>query len=838
LVNNFRTKSDIKLDIFPDGPLTTHTFSVEGMTCSSCESSLKDFLNSIPQIHLVSVSVVLSRAVVETSLPPEHIIKIAMQKTGFKMTLLENSKQPSLYLRFTGERKNPRWKGLLGVNVMRRGATLKFTFDAHQISAREIYEYYTTQGLAPEILDSFPEKLSKWNTLGARVLASIILAIPVLIFAYTLPHPPISGSIQLLLVTLILLYVMLPLYRSAITALLNRHEIEMDLLVVMSTSIAYGYSLAAFAIQCSGGDIGDAFWETPALLVTLIMLGRWIVLRARERAVSEVKRCSETKVSTARLVVFDDSEFSLSASTSREVDIRLLGYGDSIRTDPGEQVPSDGQVTDGESEVNQAMFTGESTPVPKKEGDPIYAGSINLLSPLTIKINSLPSSNTLSSIRNLITSSQISKPHIQSYTDRLAGYLGPLALFCALTAFITWTLVNLKLQGQEASKATVGGLMYAIAVLAVTCPCTIGLAVPLNIVIASGIAAKAGILIKDAGCLEVLHRNSLKVVFDKTGTLTMGEMKVVCNMECGENAREYVKGLVRGQKHPVAKAVEKYLDKGTVNEDEGKAKAHQRGFDQVQVIIGCGLEVKLPEGILRGGSPQWLGIPNPLPEGKRNLSVLAVTLNGELIAAYGLTDELRSEAKEVVSTLHKRGVEVYIVSGDNKEITEEVGIKLDIPVSRVYSGSLPAEKAVIIRQLQQPSQPDREHTRRFWKRKDPAIPVLFIGDGINDAPALSASTIPISFINASELTLSTASVLLLNPHLTSLLTLITLSRRVYRRVIITFVWAGVYNLFAILLAAGAFVVWRIEARWAGVGEVVSVLPVILVGWSLRWKTRW
>lgn len=774
----------IKLDRLPE-VVRTLTFDVQGMTCSSCERSLKETIMGIDGVDMVSVSVVLGRAVVEGLVDARTIREVVYQKTGFKLSYI--SQGPALFLRF----QSAPTKFPTDVRIQElRKYTFKFIYDPQDISARDIFDFYVEGGITPEIVQEPTRKTPLWNTLGCRVLISTLLSIPVLVLAYLPPQPILYGAIQLSLVTLIMSYVISPLYKSAIVTLFRRREIEMDLLVVLSTFIAYGFSVVSYAFVCAGGFLSDPFWETPALLVTLIMLGRWLTSRARERAVKTVKSLSSTNVKNVTL------------SSGRVIDVALLGYDDIILIQPGEMIPTDGVIVKGETEVNEAMFTGESHSIVKSVSSEIYAGSINLLSPIEIRVTKLPSENTLAGIRQLIDTSQINKPRIQSYTDRVAGLLGPIAFLAAVVAFLVWFFVSWKIQNLSITSAAITGLTYAISVLAISCPCTIGLAVPMNIVIGSGVAAARGMLIKDARALEVLHRVK-SVVLDKTGTVTKGEPGVVEERVYTEGARELVQRLVAGANHPIARAVAKYL---------GDAEP----FEGVRTLVGRGLEAKCEQGEIKGGNEMWLGISNPLS--RRNLSTFCVTLDGKLIAAYGLTDELRDESAEVVKSLQGKGIQVYLVSGDNTTSTLSVARKLDIPVYNIRSDVLPADKAHFVQQLQSQSK----------------APVLFCGDGINDAPALSAADVGISFISAAEITSSSSSVLLLTNDLQSVTELMNLSRRVYRRIIMNFVWAGIYNFFAIALAAGALVVWRIEPKWAGIGEFISVMPVIIVGWSLRW----
>jgi Cu2+-exporting ATPase len=225
-------------------------------------------------------------------------------------------------------------------------------------------------------------------------------------------------------------------------------------------------------------------------------------------------------------------------------------------------------------------------------------------------------------------------------------------------------------------------------------------------------------------------------------------------------------------------------------------------------------------GLLRGGSAEWLEIDNPFSG--QHLSTFAVKLDDKLLAVYGLADELRPESLDVVKAMQAKNIDVYIVSGDNSAAVHSLARTLGIPDTHVKANVLPGNKSEIVHALQSQSQ----------------FPVIFCGDGINDAPALSQANVGISFVSAAEITSSSADVLLLSNNLQSLLELMGLSRRVCHRIVLNFVWAGVYNLFAICLAAGVFVVWRIEPKWAGIGEVVSVLPVVIVGWSLRWSSRY
>ena len=406
------------VDIVAGGVVNTLVFNVEGMTCSSCESSLKRALLSIIGVDLVSVSVVLGRAVVEGMVESTSIIQTASQRTGFKLTLIEN--QPSLFLQFSETPK----KFPPDAAHLSMGNVVKFTYDPKETSAREIFDFYSETESPPEVVDEFEMAYPMWRTLGCRVIISILLAIPVLVLAYIPPRPVLYGAIQMTLVTGIMAYVISPLYRQALVTLVRRRQIEMDLLVVVSTSVAYIFSVISYVFTCVDRPISEPFWETPALLVTLIIFGRWITSRARERAVKQVKNLSNANFKTATL------------KTGRVIDVALLGYGDIVVVQPGDTIPADGIIVRGETEVSEAMFTGEPTPKVKRCGSNVFAGSVNLASTVDIRVTKIASENALSKIRQLVNMSQVNKPRIQEYTDRIAGYFGPIALVAAVAALI------------------------------------------------------------------------------------------------------------------------------------------------------------------------------------------------------------------------------------------------------------------------------------------------------------------------------------------------------------------------------------------------------------------
>ncbi|KAJ9130600.1 Cu2+-exporting ATPase [Pleurostoma richardsiae] len=793
--------------------------SISGMTCTGCETKLNRTLATVPAVKDLRTSLVLSRAEFNIDLrlgSVEEVMKHLERTTEFKCERVQNqgssldlivSDEPSKFMSQT-------WpEGVIDMALVDK-QTVRVAFDSKIVGARDLAEkiWGPPIELAPPRGDPSLEAGSKHvRHVGYMTLLSAVLAIPVLVMAWApLPERELAySSASLALATIVQFVIAGPFYPKALKALVFSRVVEMDLLIVLSTSAAYIFSVVSFGYFIAGKPLSTGqFFQTSTLLVTLIMVGRWVAALARQRAVESISIRS-LQAPTAILV---DKE----SGTEREIDARLLQYGDTFKVLPDTRIPTDGTVVTGSSEVDESMLTGESRPVEKYSKSVVIAGSINGPGVMTVRLNRLPGDNTIHAIAAMVDEAKLSKPKLQDLADRVASYFVPVVVALTIITFVIWVAVGMTVRGYGGSEATIQAITYAITVLIVSCPCAIGLAVPMVIVIASGVAAERGIIFKSADAIEVAHKTS-HVVFDKTGTLTRGKLSVVGHECVDEDKLPLLLGLVENSRHPVSVAVAVHLrDIGIMASTVPEPKS----------LTGKGVETTLDGRKLRAGNSRWLNVSDHelvQPMLVQGCTVFCFTIDNELMAVYGLEDELRPDAAETVETLQKRGVSVHVVSGDDDGAVRTLASKLSIPGNNVRSRSSPADKKGYIQTL----------LSTATDRKKPVV--VFCGDGTNDAVALAQATIGVHMNEGTDVAQSAADVVLMRPSLAGILTMMNASRKSVNRIKFNFAWSFVYNTFAVLLAAGAFVNARIPPEFAGLGELVSVLPVIAAAVLLRWS---
>ncbi|KAL4252894.1 cation transport ATPase (P-type) family protein [Abortiporus biennis] len=838
--------------------------AVKGMTCTGCENKLIRALNAIPVITHIKTSLVLCRAEFDYSGEVEDLLKLIQtieKRTGFTAEQIADTSvhafdvilDPTLMDKFLFSPVPDGVQEITRVNKQ----TARIVHDPHVAGCRDIVSFYSvfSLSLAPEPRDpALTAGIKHIRLLGLRTIMSVVLTIPVLVMSWApLPsHSTAYAVASLVLASIVQTVIAGPFYLSAFKSLFFSGIIETDLLIVLSTTTAYIYSVVAFAFEIRGHPLSTGqFFETSTLLVTLIMVGQLISAFARQRAIEAISLRSLQQ--THALLIHSDGHEEL-------IDGRLLQYGDTFKVPPDSSIITDGIVISGHSEVDESMMTGESIPIEKKLGSKVIAGTSNGPSPLLIQVTRLPGENTISEISSMVDEARFSRAKVQEMVDIVCGWFVPVILTITIITFVAWIGVGIRVRKQGGGEAAVTALTYAIAVLAISCPCAIGLAVPMVILIASGVAAKYGVVFKSAVIIEQA-KNVKYVVFDKTGTLTEGKLSVVKAITEGLNADSkdgvgmnvpsVVLGLVASSNHPVARAVAGYL---TSSNDTLKPSTN---FSKVDMVTGKGVQgLYTSSGSsvqILGGSPAWLSLEShpairPLLEDGLSLfcvvSVASSTSPSVLLAVYGLVDIIRPSAHTLLSSLRSQGITISILSGDHSGAVNKVANELGIPIERVKAGCSPSEKRNYIKGLV------TEENRSGKKGRRGRGLVMFCGDGTNDAVALAEADIgvhisssePTSSSSSSVAASSAADVTLLSgsSNLSPILTLFALSRAVHRRIIINFAWSAVYNLVAILFASGVFGNGvRIPPAYAGLGEVVSVLPVVGVAVGLRWwKGGW
>lgn len=796
-----------------------HIWGVQGMTCSHCEETFSKALRSIPGISNIKTSFVIGQAEFDVSRSASvdsiNVLKTMENMTGFTCTkVIQLGGELDLLVEGPVQEfmeKDDLPLGVTEITVLNE-STIRVNYKPRIIGARDLLSHPVFR--SPKLAPLAPPPLIASGRAHLRVtcsmaLLSTILTIPVLILAWApLPkHEIIYGAVSLGFATLIQTVVARPFYIGAFKTLIFSQMIEMDLLIVLSTTAAYVYSVIAYAYLVARRPLSTGqFFETSTLLVTLITVGSCISTFARQRAVESIS-IESLQTPTALLI---DPE----SQQEREIDARLLQYQDIFRVLPDASIVTDGVVIVGETQVDESTVTGEATLVTKIPGMSVIAGSINHSSTITARLTHLPSENTIKTIGTMVGEAKSSKPRIQEIADRFARCFVPIILTVTAVLFVIWVAIGKTVRHQSTSTSCIIAMTYAISALIVSCPCGIGLAVPMVVVIAGGVGARHGLIFKYAETIEIARKVS-HVIFDKTGTLTQGKLSVVAEQYTNgmpDAWASLILGLTVNSKHPVSIAVTTYLKTSDIQPLQ---------LEDVKYVVGNGIEATWNGETIRGGNPYWLGFEDsPLVQEvlALSLTMFCVSINGELIAVFGLRDILRLDATKTINQLRNRSIEVSLVSGDTEEAVQSVAELIGIPSSHVRSRCSPGDKQAYVKE----------------KLSQKESVVIFCGDGTNDAIALAQASIGIHMNEGTEIAQSAADVVLLHPSLDGILTLIDLSRAFYRRVVFNFVWSFVYNVFAILLAAGAFPHARIPPQFAGLGEAVSVLPVIVVAMQLRW----
>ena len=690
-------------------------------------------------------------------------------------------------------------------------------YDARKVGARDILDSLNAGNHPQFILAAQPRgeiPLDLWRA-GCLTSMSLVLTLPILILAWApLPeHEVVYESISLVLATVVQVFVAGPFYPKALKSLLLNGEIDMDLLILLSTSTAYIVSVAAYICKMTGSSSTPLgmFFETSALLISLIMLGRFMADLACHRVITSKSIRSLQPRSALRVV-----DPAIDGEDLKETDVRLLHIDDIIKLQPHCVVPTDGIIENGESEFDESMITGEAKLVTRSKGCTVVAGSTNHSATVTINATRLPGENTIDEIADMVEEVSRSKPRAQVIADRVARWVVPGIAALALLTLLVWIFIGVLVRGESIGLAILHAMPYAVSVLIVSCPCAIGLVIPILQVIAGTIAASYGVILRSAEVLTAARKVD-HVVFDKTGTLTDRSLSVLSEQYCSDLpdfAASLVLALTSSSDHPVSSTVADYLQARGVS---------PVSVNDLETAIGRGVRGRVNDQIVRVGSARWLGVEHlALVQSlySKNMTVLCAAHGTHLVAVFGLEAAVRHDAAEVVARLKGRGIQVSIMSGDETGAVLKVARELGI--QETWARCTPKEK--------------QQHVKKMMQSGGKTV--LFCGDGINDAAALTQASVGLHMNGGADLTLSAADATLTGTSLKGVIVMIDLSRDCYYQIIFGFSWSAFYNIFAILFAAGAFIKIRLPPEYAGLGEAISVLPVILVPLRLRLNKYW
>ncbi|KAJ6263692.1 P-type cation-transporting ATPase [Drechslerella dactyloides] len=806
-----------EIDIEKSAARQNVTLKVVGMTCTGCSRKAFNVLNNINGISSVRVTFVTG--VAEFDLDPaisslEQVLPQIEKETGFKFSQVVSDYQ-TLELHFdplTAKSVYEKIRSIVESVEKIDKTTYRISYDPSVIGARTLLSSIPGASLAPPgndtaLVDGRKRLLKmSWSTGIAAVLT-----IPILALNWSDNPVPYSARsvVSLVLATFVQALAVPEFYVGALKSLIYSKVLEMDMLIVISITAAYGYSVVAFSLTHAGYVLQTGeFFETSSLLITLVLLGKLVAAVAKMKAISAVSLRS-LQAEKAMLVG--------PSGETVEIDCRLLEMGDSFVVPPHSRVVTDGVITSGSSSIDESMITGESTPVAKTIHDEIIAGTINGPSPLTVRMTRLPGKNSITDIAKLVENALASKPRVQDIADKVASYFIPVVISIALIVFLIWIAVALKVRKENGGSAVGIAITYAIAVLAVSCPCAVGLAVPMVLVIAGGAAARSGVIIKQADSLERAY-SITDVVFDKTGTITKGDLVVVHEEILDQrfpssDIISLVRSLTKDSQHPVSMAVAAYLQQSPYG---------PTCLENTESVPGSGIQCAWKGSVVKAGNPYWLNLEATaeiLTLLEKGMTLFCVTVDSAVVVVFGLKSSIRDEAQQVIANLQRRKINCHIVSGDAPKVVEDIAAVVGIPLSNVASRHSPAEKQQYIESLMASG------------RK-----VLFCGDGTNDAVAVAQADIGMQIGTTSDVTRAVADVVLLG-GLEGVEVLLNISKRSSQRIIFNFVWAAFYNLFAIVLAGGAFVKARIPPGYAGLGEIVSVVPVIVAAMTLSRTKR-
>jgi Cu+-exporting ATPase len=789
-------------------PAESFTFKVEGMTCGSCVARVEKALKTVPGVAGVSVNLATEKASVTTAPDTSlHALTAAVNKAGYHVS------EETIPLSVSGmtcascvgrvERVLKEVPGVVdvSVNLATEKAIVKATAGVEPetlIAAVKKAGYDAAPVSDASTASSSDAQFPTWWPVAVSALLTLPLVIPMFgTFIGTNWMP--SGWIQLVLATPVQFWLGARFYKAGWKAL-RAGTGNMDLLVAIGTSAAYGLSVYLLLKHASLPD-SHLYFETSAVIITLVLVGKWLEARAKYQTVSAIRSLESLRTTVAIV---------RRGGTEQQVPVTTVRAGDIVVVRPGDRVPVDGRIVEGSSHLDESLLTGESLPVAKQPGDTVAGGAVNADGLLIVEATAVGGETMLSRIIRLVEDAQAVKAPIQRLVDRVSAVFVPVVLVISVLTLLGWGLATGNWEI---------ALLNAVAVQVIACPCALGLATPASIMAGTGVAARYGVLIKDAESLEVAH-GVTAVAFDKTGTLTEGKPAVVA-IESGPSTEEEALALAGAVQqysdHPLARAVADEVAKRGLS----VAAASDAG-----ALPGRGVQARVNGTTVYLGNRRLmeeLGVETGLfaeqaarhESAGKTVSWLAVK-KGEATEAKGLLafgDTMKPSAQHAVARLTAMGIRTVMLTGDNwgsaKSIAAATGI------SDVRAEVLPADKADVMAELKQSG-----HR------------VAMVGDGINDAPALAAADVGIAMSTGTDVAMHTAGITLMRGDPGLVADAIEISKRTYRKIRQNLVWAFIYNIVGIPLAAFGY----LNPIIAGAAMALSSVSVVLNALLLRrWK---
>ncbi|WP_338206585.1 copper-translocating P-type ATPase [Lactobacillus juensis] len=620
-----------------------------------------------------------------------------------------------------------------------------------------------------------------------RFWTSLILSLPMLLEMIIHPFTgwilPGGEWTMLIFTTIIMLISAGPFITSAWSAF-KKHHSNMDTLVALGTSITYIYSIYAMFTK------RPVFFESAAFVITFVLLGQ--VLEEKMRATASDAMGKLLNLGAKNALVKRDNQFV-------SIPVTEVVKGDYIQVMPGQKVPVDGKIVSGNSSIDESMVTGESMPVKKVTGDQVIGATINQTGSFVMQAQKVGNETMLAQIIEIVKKAQNSHAPIQKLTDKVANIFVPTVLIIAIVTFLVWYIFL--------GKSIATALVFAVAVMVIACPCALGLATPTALMVGTGLGAKMGILIKNGEILEAA--NSIDtIVFDKTGTITKGQPQVTDIVGDKENVLQCAASLEKLSEHPLAPAILAAAK---------KAKLQLKTVENFTVIEGWGVTGKISGTNVAVGSPKKQEEIKIAPELEEQIvalqneakTVVSVVQDNQVLGLIAIQDAPKVNAKNAINDLHRLGLKTVMLTGDNQQVADAIAEQVDI--DQVIAEVLPVDKAAVIKKLQ-----EKHH-------------VAFVGDGINDAPALTQADVGIAMGSGTDVAIDAGGIVLIKNDLEDVVRALKLSRKTFNRIKLNLFWAFIYNVLGIPVAAGVFagVGLTLSPEIAGLAMAFSSLSVVI-----------
>jgi P-type Cu+ transporter len=803
MVDNSKKKAEIK---------------ITGMHCASCALNIEKSLQSMEGVEDAQVNFGTEKATVQYD--PDKLKLNELEKTvenaGYdvineKVIIKVGGMTCAMCVQAI-EGVLRKIDGISEVNVNLAAEKAYVTYNPQMTSVQDMknaiedlgYEYLGIEG---EIKDDEEEKLRNADLNGKRnrFIIAFAVSIPLMVMMYSGVMLPFNMAYFMLAVTILpFIYVSYPIFSAAYRSLRNR-ALNMDVMYSLGIGVAFVSSiLGTFNIVLTPEFL---FYETALMLAGFLMMGRWLEARAKGRTGTAIKKLVGLQAKTATILRDEDEN-----SVETQIPVEDVLVGDIVLVKPGELIPVDGKVVSGESYVDESMITGEPIPSLKNEGSNVVGGTINQNGVLKFQAEKIGKDTTLARIIKLVESAQGSKPPVQRIADQAVTYFIPTVLTIAFVSFIVWYLLL--------GSTLLFGLTVLISILVVACPCALGLATPTAVTVGIGRGAELGILIKNGEALEISEKLTT-ILFDKTGTLTKGKPEVTDMMGITTDEKSLLQiaaSVEKNSQHPLGEAmVTKAQDNDIELYDAEKfntlaGKGVSAVFNGRIVLIGNrGL---LKENNIEISDDNEDKISKLELEGK---TAVLVAMNSALAGIIGIADTLKENTPKAITELKNMGLEVSMITGDNQRTAE--AIARDIGIEHVLAEVLPEDKSAEVKRLQ-----------------DTGEVVAFIGDGINDAPALAQANVGIAIGSGTDVAIESGEIVLIKDNLLDAVAGLQLSDKVMGRIKLNLFWAFAYNVILIPVAAGLlYPTFGITFRPEYAGLAMALSSVTIVTLSLLLK---